>query len=85
MEETLEIQLHFQCTVPVLKGKHGSPVQPECGIKHLIIKYIFNGLVVQVLISGHKELDNLHTRFLTEIEPAIGVGILSTVDGCPTK
>ena len=29
MDKSLEIKLHFQRTVPVFKGKHGPPVQPE--------------------------------------------------------
>ena len=26
VDETLEVQLHFQCAVPVLESKHGAPV-----------------------------------------------------------
>ena len=29
MDKSLEVQLHFQCAVPVFKCKHCSPIQPE--------------------------------------------------------
>ena len=31
VDEALEVELHLQGAVPVLKGKHGPPVQPEGG------------------------------------------------------
>ena len=30
MNKSLEIQLHFQCAMPVFESKHGAPVHPEC-------------------------------------------------------
>ena len=81
VDEALEVELHLQGGVPVFKSEHGAPVEPEGGGKYLIVKDILNGLVVQVLIRGHKELDDLHAPLLTEVKLSVGVGILSPVDG----
>ena len=29
MDEALDVQLHLQGAVPVFKGEHGAPVEPE--------------------------------------------------------
>ena len=77
----LEIELHFQSTVPVFKGKHGAPVQPEVGVQHFIIKEIGDLLVLQLLVGGEEELHDLHSTLIRQAELAIGVGILAAVDG----
>ena len=64
MDETLEVKLHLQSTVPVLKCEHGPPVQPEGGIKHFIIENILDGFVVKILILCHKQLHDLHAALL---------------------
>ena len=64
MDEALEVQFHFQSTVPVFECKHSSPVQPESGIEYFIVENIFNGLIVEVFIFCHEEFHNLHTAFL---------------------
>ena len=85
MDETLEVKLHLQSTVPVFKCEHGSPVQPEGGIKHFIVKYIFDGFIVKILILCHEQLHDLHAALLAQVEFSVGVGILSTVDGCTAE
>ena len=85
MDKTLEVKFHFKCTVPVFKSKHGAPVQPEGGIKHLIVKYIFNSLIVEILIFGHEQLHDFHTAFLAQIELAVCMCILSTVHSCTAE
>ena len=85
VDETLEIQLHFQGAVPVFEGKHGAPVQPEGGIKHLVVKDIFDGLVVEVLVLGHEQFDDFHAGFLAQVELSVGMGVLSAVDGGTAK
>ena len=77
----LEIELHFQSTVPVFKGKHGAPVQPEVGVQHFIIKEIGDLLILQLLVGGEEELHDLHSTLIRQAELAIGVGILAAVDG----
>ena len=65
MNETLEVQLHLQCAVPVLECKHRSPVQPERGVEDFVIKYILDRLVVKILILCHEQLHDLHAALLT--------------------
>ena len=77
MDEALEIELHFQRTVPVFKGEHGAPVEPEVGVEHLLIENILNGLVIKVLVPGHEELHDLHAALLAEAEFAVGMGVLA--------
>ena len=54
MDETLEVKLHLQSTVPVLKCEHGAPVQPEGRIKYLIIENILDSFVVKILVLCHE-------------------------------
>ena len=79
VDETLEVELHLQSTVPVFKCKHGSPVQPEGGIEYFIIENIFDGLIVEVFIFSHEELHDFHTALLAEIELAVCMSILAAV------
>ena len=81
MDESLEVELHFQSTVPVFKSKHGPPVQPEGGIKDFVVKNILDGLVVQILILGEEKLHDLHAAFLAQVEFSIGVSVLAAVNG----
>ena len=85
VDKTLEVKLHLQSTVPVFKCEHGSPVQPEGGIKHFIIEYIFDGFIVKILILCHKKLHDLHTAFLAQVKFSVSMCILSTIDGCTAE
>ena len=85
MNETLEVQLHLQGTVPVFECKHGSPVQPEGGIEYFIIENIFDGLIVEVFIFSHKELHDFHTALLAEVEFAVCMSVFSAIYSCTAK
>ena len=56
VDVALQIELHFQCAVPVLKGEHGAPVKPEVGREHLRVKDIGDALIIELLIRGKKSL-----------------------------
>ena len=60
MDVALDVELHLQRAVPVLKGEHRAPVHPEVGIQHLIVKEVGDLLVVQLLIRGHEQVHDLH-------------------------
>ena len=77
----LQIALHLQCAVPVLKREHCAPVHPEVGVQHLIVKEVGNLLVVQALVGGHKETHDLHGGLVGQTELAVGVGVLAAVAG----
>ena len=64
MNESLEIQLHLQCTVPVFKSKHRSPVKPECRVKDFFIKNILDRLIIQIFIRSQEQLHDLHAALL---------------------
>ena len=81
VDEPLEVEFHLQGAVPVLESEHGAPVQPEGGVEHLVVEHILDGLVVQVLVGGHEQLDDLHAGLLAQVEPAVGVGVLAAVFG----
>ena len=85
MDESLEVPLHLQGAVPVFKGKHGPPVKPEIGTEHLIVKYIFNRLVVEILILREEELHDLHAAFLAQPEFSVCVGIFPAVFCCTAE
>ena len=77
----LEIELHFQSTVPIFKGKHGAPVQPEVGVQHLIVKEVGDLLILQLLVRGKEQLHDLHGTLIGQAELTIGVGVLTAVHG----
>ena len=54
MDIALEIQLHLQRAVPVLKGEHGAPVQPEVGVQDLIIEEIGDALIIERFVGGEE-------------------------------
>ena len=81
MDVALQIALHLQCAVPVLKREHRAPVHPEVGVQHLIVKEVGDLLVVQTLVGGHKETHDLHGGLVGQAELAVGVGVLAAVVG----
>ena len=81
VDVALKVALHLQGAVPVLKGKHGAPVQPEVGVQDFVIKKVGDLFIVQLLVRGHEQLQNLHSTLVRQAELAIGVGILAAVDG----
>ena len=71
--------------MPVFKCEHGSPVQPESGIKYFIVENIFDGFIIEVFIFGHEKFHDFHTALLAEIELAVGMGIFAAVYGCTAE
>ena len=77
----LEVELHLEGAVPVLKGEHGAPVEPEVGVEHLIVKKVGDLFVLKLLVGGEEELHDLHGSLIRQAEPAVGVGVLAPVHG----
>ena len=73
----LDIELHLQGAVPVLKGEHGPPVEPEVGVQDLVVEVIRDLLVLQLLVGGEEELHDLHGALVGDGELAVGVGVLA--------
>ena len=85
MDKALQIELHLQSTVPVLKGKHRPPIEPKVRAENLVIKDILNRFIVEVLIPCEEELQDLHGALLTQTESPVGVRILSAALGRPAE
>ena len=85
MNESLDIKLHFKCTVPVFKCKHCSPVKPEIRIKNFFIKEIFYCLIIQIFIFCEEKFHYLHTALLAKIELAVSMGIFASVYSCTAE
>ena len=80
MDITLDIDLHFECAVPVFKREHRPPVQPEVRVQHLIIKEVRNPFVLQLLVRCKEQLHDLHRALIGDREFAIRVRVLPAVD-----
>ena len=85
MDIALEIQLHLQRAVPVLKGEHGAPVQPEVGVQDLIIEEIGDALIIERFVGGEEQLHDLHGGLIRQTELAVRMGILTLIDRCSAK
>ena len=83
VDEALEVELHLQGGVPVLKGEHGAPVEPEVGLQHRTAEHVRDGPVVQGLVGGEEQLHDLHGALVAQAELAVGVGVLPPVDRGP--
>ncbi len=81
VNKSLEVQLHLQRAVPVFKGEHGPPVQPEGGAEYFFIKDILDRLIIQVFVLCHKELHDLHAAFLAQIKLPVRMSVLAAVHG----
>ena len=81
VDVALQIALHLQRTVPVLKGEHRAPVHPEIGVQDFVVEEVGDLLVVQLLIGGHEQVHDLHGGLVGQTELAVGVGILAAVAG----
>ena len=85
MDVALDVELHFQGTVPVLESEHGSPVQPEVRVEHLVIEKIGDRPIVELFVWSEEQLHDLSCRFVAKAEFAIGVGVLSAIFGGSTQ
>ena len=77
----LDIELHLERAVPVFKGEHRAPIEPEVGIQDLVIEEVGDLLVLQLLVGGEEELHDLHRALVGDVELAVGVRVLTAVDG----
>ena len=81
MDKALNVQLHFECGVPVFKGEHRAPVEPEVGVQHLVVEYVRNALVLQVFVRREEQLHDLHSALIGNIKLTVRVGVFAAVHG----
>ena len=67
--------------MPILKSEHGTPVQPEVGVQHLVIEEIGDRLVIQVLVRSEEQLHDFHGSLVRQSEFALESGILAEIFG----
>ena len=75
----LNVELHLQRAVPVFKGEHRSPVEPEIRVQDLVVKVIGDLLVLKLLVRREEQLHDLHRALVGNIKLAIGVCVLSAL------
>ena len=85
VDVALEVELHLQRAVPVFKGEHRAPVEPEVGIQDLVVEEVGDALVVELLVGGEEQAHDLHGRLVGEVELAVGVGVFAALDGGTAK
>ena len=79
VHEAGDVAFHLQGRVPVLEGEHGTPVQPEVRVQHLVGEVLGDDLVLEVLLGGEEQVHNLHAGFVRQIEAVVGMGVLAAV------
>ena len=75
----LDIELHLERAVPVFKGKHRAPVEPEVRVQNLVVKEVGDLLVLQLLVRREEQLHDLHRALVGDVELAVGVRVLPAV------
>ena len=75
----LDIELHLERAVPVFKGEHRAPVEPEVRIQNLVVKEVGDLLVLQLLVRREEQLHDLHRALVGDVELAVGVRVLPAV------
>ena len=85
VDEPLDIPFHLQSRMPVFKGEHGTPVKPEVGIQHFVVKVVGDTLIIELLIRREEKTHDLHSRFVRDSEFAISMGILPAVHSGPAE
>ena len=71
--------------MPVFKGEHRPPVQPEVGIEHLVVEVVGYPLVVQLLVRREEESHDLHGALVRQSESAVCMCILASVHRSPAE
>ena len=81
MDVALDVELHLQRAVPVLKGEHRAPVEPEVGGEDLVVEEIGDALILKLLIGRKEQAHDLHRALVADGELAVGMRVLAAVHG----
>ena len=85
VDETLQITLHLQGAAPFLEGEHGLPIKPEIGTVEVIVEAVADLLVLQILLGGEEELEELILGFFVQGEVVPGGELFPAVGSGPAK
>ncbi len=81
LDVALDIELHLQRAVPVFKGEHRAPVEPEVGRENLVVEEIGDALILKLLIGRKEQAHDLHRALVADGELAVGMRVLAAVHG----
>ena len=81
MDVALDVELHLQRAVPVFKGEHRAPVEPEVGREDLVVEEVGDALILELLIRREEQAHDLHRALVADGELAVGVRVLAAVHG----
>lgn len=81
MDVALQVQLHLECGVPFLECEHRLPVGPEVRCIELIIEHIVDLLILEGLVGGHEQLEELSCRAGGKTVLSVGVRVLALLFG----
>ena len=79
VHEAGDVALHLKGRVPILKGEHGAPVQPEVRVQHLIGEVLGDDLVLQLLFRGEEQVHDFHAGFVRQVELVVSMGVLAAI------
>ena len=79
VHEAGDVALHLQCRVPILKGEHRAPVQPEVRVQHLIGEVLGDDLVLQLLLRGEEQVHDFHAGLVGQVELVVGMGVPAAI------
>ena len=79
VHEAGDVALHLKGRVPILKGEHGAPVQPEVRVQHLIGEVLGDDLVLQLLFRGEEQVHDFHAGFVGQVELVVSMGVLAAI------
>ena len=79
VHEAGDVALHLQRRVPILKGEHRAPVQPEVRVQHLVGEVLGDDLVLQLLFRGEEQVHDLHAGLVGQVELVVGMGVPAAI------
>ena len=79
VHEAGDVALHLQRRVPILKGEHRAPVQPEVRVQHLIGEVLGDDLVLQLLLRGEEQVHDFHAGLVGQVELVVGMGVPAAI------
>ena len=81
VDVALQIQLHLKCGMPFFKCEHGLPVGPEVRCIELIVEHIVDLLILEGLVGGHEQLQQLGSSTGSKTVLSVGVRVLALFFG----
>ena len=85
MDVTLHIALHLDGAVPFLEREHRLPVHPEVCLVEIVVEHVIDGLVGELFVRGHEQVQQLLRRLRVHPVLLVGVRVLTLLLGDATQ